>query len=86
MITFAYLWYSSFSQGLAVKAIIDVLTYIKQDFFDIIKISLQNAGIIPTTAMYALVIFLIILLMVVVIYILKIILQEIVLKQTTENG
>ena len=76
IILFAYLWYSSFSQGLAVKAIIDVLTYIKQDFFDIIKISLQNAGIVPTTAMYALVIFLIILLIVAVIYILKIILQR----------
>ena len=67
MIAFAYVWYSNFSQGLAVKSIIDVLTYIKQDFFDIIKISLQNAGIVPTTVMYALVIFLIILLMVAVI-------------------
>lgn len=73
---FTYLWYSCFSGGLAVKAIVDVLTYVKQDFFDIIKIFLQNSGVIPTTTMYILVIFSIIFCIVGMVYILKIILQK----------
>lgn len=76
IIGFAYVWYSVFSQGLAIKAILDVVTFVKQDFFDLIKISLQNAGIVPTPLLYDAVIFLIVIAVLFIVYIVKIVLER----------
>ena len=52
MILFTYLWYGSLPQGLALKPIIDVLTYIKQDLFDVLNILLLQIGLVPNTVIY----------------------------------
>ena len=44
MALFAYVWYGSFSQGLAINSIIDVTTYIKQDFVDTLNLSTSTIG------------------------------------------
>lgn len=73
---FAYIWYSVYSQGLAIRAIIDVVTFVKQDFFDLIKISLQNAGIVPTPLLYDAVVLLIMVFVAILLYLAKIILER----------
>lgn len=76
ILVFTYVWYSVFSQGLAISAIIDVFTFVKQDFFDLIKISLQNAGIVPTPLLYDAVVLFIIVLISILVYLAKIILER----------
>ena len=72
MIFFAYLWYSSFSQGIAIKSIIDVLTYIKQDLFDTLNLWIQNIGLVPNSTIYALLTVLLVIIILFIIYLIKI--------------
>ncbi len=71
MIIFAYIWYSSFSQGTAINSIIDVATYIKQDFVDTLNLSIQSIGIVPGPIIYALLTFLMIIFILIILYIIK---------------
>jgi uncharacterized membrane protein len=72
MILFAYIWYGSFSQGLAIKSIIDVLTYIKQDLFDTLNLWIWKIGLVPSTTIYILLIILLIIIALIIIYLIKI--------------
>ena len=72
MIIFAYLWYSSFSQGIAIKSILDVLTYIQQDLFDTLNLWIQNIGVVPNTTIYVLLTALLVIILLIIIYLIKI--------------
>ena len=73
MALFAYIWYSSFSQGLAINSIIDVSTYIKQDFFDTLNLSIQQLGLFPGPLIYGLLIVLLIIIILIILYMFKIV-------------
>ncbi len=73
MILFAYLWYSIFSQGIAIKSILDVLTYIKQDIFDTLNLWIQHIGLVPSTLIYILIGTLLIIILLILLYLIKII-------------
>lgn len=72
MILFAYVWYGSFSQGVAIKSIIDVLTYIKQDLFDTLNLWIWKIGLVPGITIYILLIILLIIIALIIIYFIKI--------------
>ncbi|MFY9637859.1 MAG: DUF2206 domain-containing protein [Methanobacterium sp.] len=72
MALFAYIWYSSFSQGLAINSIIDVITYIKQDFVDTLNLSIQQLGLVPSPLIYVLLMVLLVIIILILLYIIKI--------------
>jgi len=76
MAIFAYIWYSSFSQGLAIISIIDVTTYVKQDFFDSLNLWIQQLGLVPGPLLYALLIVLLIIIILIILYMFKIIQKQ----------
>ncbi len=72
MILFAYLWYGSFSQGAAIKSIFDVITYVKQDIFDTLNLSIQNIGLVPDATIYAILTLLLLIVVLIMVYIIRI--------------
>ena len=76
MILFTILWYGSFSRGLGLKAIIDVFTYIKQDFFDVLNILLLQIGLVPNTSIYTALVILMVILLAIILWIMHRFLKE----------
>jgi uncharacterized membrane protein len=60
MILFTYIWYGSLTQGIALKPILDVLTYLKQDFVDLLNQGILKVGINPDNTIYGLLLVLVI--------------------------
>ena len=87
MILFTIIWYGSFSNGLGLKAIIDVLTYLKQDLFDVLNILLLQIGLVPNTVIYtALVIIMLILLSIILWILLRFLKKRKIRFQKTGQG